>query len=356
MTRDRWRLTKALATYRRPLVGLCSILALVAGFSFSTASPSTAASNGLWSVYPTTFPGHAPRVFVEPELTPGKKYSDSVTVANYTTAPLTFNIYASDAFNTPGGGLSLRRRTDPQVSIGKWIKLPVSRLTVPAHDQTVVPFTILPPLKATPGDHVGGIVAEQTRGTTSEQGAIPVTVIQAVAVRVYGRVRGPLTPRLALSKTSMNIVRTTTSDLGGLVSAQVKFTVTNSGNVVLTPQGLVSLDVPFHSASHRSIDVGQLLPGNSINYSVVFPAVHAFGHLHAEISVTGSHAQARASVSAWAIPWVLIAIAVLLVLVLITLFLVRRSRRKKRMRHRRSRRPKNKEAEQSAGESGIAQD
>src|SRR6516225_5673493 len=79
---------------------------------------ATAASNGMWSVSPTTLPGHAPRAYVEPVLTPGKPYTDAVTVANYTEAPLTFHLYGADAINTPGDGLSLRRRTDVQSDIG----------------------------------------------------------------------------------------------------------------------------------------------------------------------------------------------------------------------------------------------
>ena len=169
------------------------------------ANPSGAASNGLWSVYPTTVAGQAPRVFVQPELIPGKKYADSITVANQTAAPLSFNLYGADAFNTPGGGLSLRRRSDPQVGIGAWIKLPSPTLSVPAHGQAVVPFSIDTPAGATPGDHVGGIVAEETQGTTAKQGSIPVTVIQAVAVRVYGRVKGPLKPELSVSQMKLAV-------------------------------------------------------------------------------------------------------------------------------------------------------
>ena len=51
------------------------------------APTASAASNGLWSVSPTTLPGQAPRELFNPVLTPGKAYSDSVTVANYTRRP-----------------------------------------------------------------------------------------------------------------------------------------------------------------------------------------------------------------------------------------------------------------------------
>jgi hypothetical protein len=307
-----------------------SALVLVAA-CLIPATPASAASNGLWSVYPTTMPFHDPRVFVEPELTPGKKYSDSITVANFTAAPLTFNLYGSAAFNTPGGGLSLRRRTDPQEDIGTWIKLPISILTVPAHAQTVVPFSITPPLGATPGDHVGGIVAEETRGTTAIEGSIPVTVLQAVAVRVYGRVRGPLHPGLSVRHTTMTLSRPVASEFGGPLSAHVTFTLTNSGNVVLTPHAELTVRTPFGKAADRSFDVGQLLPGNTLHYSFAFPSLTALGHLRTEVTVTAGQAKAQSSRSAWAVPFGLLAILVVLILILVILLVrFRRRRRAKR--------------------------
>jgi hypothetical protein len=314
--------------HRRRSLGALAALLILAGAPLVSTTPVGAASNGLWSVYPTTVPGQPSRVFVEPELVPGKTYADSVTVANYTGASLDFNLYGSDAFNTPGGGLSLRRRTDPQVDIGKWIVLPTAMLVVPAHGQSVVPFTINPPAAATPGDHVGGIVAEETQGTTSNQGSVPVTVIQAVAVRVYGRVKGPLKPQLSVRKTSMTLTRPTSSQFGGPVSARVRFTLTNSGNEVLSPETRVALTTPFGTAAHRSIEVGQLLPGNTLTYSLAFANLTALGHLQAEVTATALHAKATGSAKAWVLPWGLFGIVIVVLLVLLFLALRHRKRRR----------------------------
>ncbi len=179
---------------------LLAVLTLGSTVSALAAQPASAASNGLWSVFPTTLHGQAPRAFVRPMLTPGKGYEDSVTVANYTSAPLTFNLYSADAINTRGGGLSLKRRTDLQTDIGKWIRLPYQRLTVPAHGASIVPFIVEAPINATPGDHVGGIVAEDTQGTTTKSGSVPVTVIEAVGVRVRASRRPPPSRACALAR------------------------------------------------------------------------------------------------------------------------------------------------------------
>jgi len=305
-------------------------LALILGTALSLppASPASPASNGLWSVFPTTTPGQAPREFFHPALMPGKVYADSVTVANYTTAPLTFHLYGADAFNARGGGLSVRRRTDVQTDIGKWIRLPFPELTVPARSATVVPFSILPPPQASPGDHVGGIVAEQTQGVTSRAGSVPITVLQAVGVRVYGRVVGPLHPRSAVRHMSLSLGNSVASQFGGSVDAHVRFTVANPGNTVLSPVATVELTTPFGTAARRALTIGQLLPGNSLAYALDFPGVSANTHLRATVTVTASRATASATATAWALPWALLG-AVLLVVVLAIALLVRRRRRRR---------------------------
>jgi len=286
-----------------------------------------AASNGLWSVVPSLEPGHPSRVFVKPTLIPGQPYADSVTVANFTSAPLTFNLYAADAFNIAGGGLSLRRPTDPQLGIGAWTTLATDRITVPARQQVDVPFTITPPANATPGDHVGGIVAEDVQGTQSGQGSIPVTVLQAVAVRVYGRVQGPLHPALSVRHLSLHVGRSVSSTFGGSVPARVNFTVTNSGNTVLTPRAVATLTSTFGRPSHRTEAIGQLLPGFSATVAMSFGQVEAYAHLKVTAAALSGQTRTQHSVGAWVPPWGLAAVVGVFVVLLVTLLWRGRRRR-----------------------------
>ena len=107
------------------------VLALAAVLGLLAVAPAGAASNGSWSVYPTGTPGTTPRVVFSPQLVPGKTVGDSVTVSNLSASPLSFELFAADAFNTPGGGLSLRRKVDPVEGIGAWIHLAHSAVHVP---------------------------------------------------------------------------------------------------------------------------------------------------------------------------------------------------------------------------------
>jgi hypothetical protein len=263
-------------------------------------------------------------------LTPGKVYADSVTVANYTSAPLDFHIYASDAVNTPGGGLSLRPRTTAQQDIGAWIHLPYSTLSVPAHGAIEVPFTIATPQQATPGDHVGGIVAEDIQGTTSKSGSAPVTVIQAVGVRVYGRVVGPAHPGLTLSQLSLSVRQSAATEFISSVGIRVTFRVHNSGNTVLSPIATVLLTTPVGTAARKTFVVNEILPDSTLAYSLGFTGVNTYGHLRVHVSVSSRGVNASAVSMVWTIPWALLVVGVLAIA--LVMWIVVRRRRKRRVR------------------------
>lgn len=329
---DSARRSRVGAAPARARLGLLLGVAVVAAVLLGTAGRASAASNGLWSVFPTNTPGQRPQAYLTPELTPGKLTFGSVTIDNFTLSPLTLDLYAADAFNTPGGALSLRRQTDPQVGIGRWTHLALSQVTVPAGGSSEVPFVIATPADASPGDHVGGIVAEETQGVTSRSGGLQVTVLEAVAVRVYARVRGPISPRLTLSHLSLALTRTLASQFGGAVGARVRFRVRNSGNTVLTPTVRVALTTPFGAAGRpRTLTLPQLLPGSAVSSSVDIAGVPALLHVRATVSVRAVGAQAIVTTARWMPPWgliVLVVLALALLLGSVLLLLARRRRRR----------------------------
>ncbi len=110
-----------------------------------------------------------------------------MTVVNQTPAPITLNLYAADAFTTKAGAFSIRPNYWPKTQMGAWIHLPITQLTIPKDSGDLIPFIYEVPVNPTPGDHAGGIVAEETQGTVSGKGNVRVRVLQAVGTAVYGR-------------------------------------------------------------------------------------------------------------------------------------------------------------------------
>ena len=333
----------------RPLWALAALaLTVVAGFGLPAADPAGAASNGSWSVYPTTPAGGTPRVVFSPKLVPGETTDDSVTISNLSAGPLSFELFAADAFNTPGGGLSLRRKVDPVEGIGAWIHLAHSAVIVPSHASAAIPFVVVVPTNATPGDHVGGIVAEETTGTPSSQGSVPVNVVQAVGVRVYGRVTGPLVTHLGVAKPHVAVHGTTGALFGSSTSAVVTVQVENRGNVVLTPVAHLKVTSTFGATTTKTFSTGPLLPGESVARRFTVP-VRTTGRLEAQLSASASGAQATASSSQFNLPRGLIILVFALVVGLVLTLVLRRHRRR---RAKRTTEPPAVEGDGGSGESG----
>ncbi|XVU21215.1 WxL protein peptidoglycan domain-containing protein [Actinoplanes sp. CA-054009] len=244
------------------------IRALVAGAAVALAllpaAPAHAAGNGEWAVTPTPAAkaGPTPRLYFFLDATAGQAVKESVRVQNLTKTPKSFFIFGADAYNTVrDGGFALRTREQKQTGLGSWVTTTATRVTVPAGSQADIPFTINVPRNASPGDHVGGIVALETSpGATALAGGANVRIQRAVAARVYLRVAGTVVPGLAVPSLSMDIgtpwlPRTTGGDL--------TYHVSNIGNIHLVPKATVSASGLFgHDISLKgSTPAGDFVPG-----------------------------------------------------------------------------------------------
>jgi hypothetical protein len=307
------------------------VTAIAVGLPLARPDRASAADNGLWSVFPTTAPtgpGQLARPFFQPLLTPGVPVQDSVTITNKTPdQTINFDLYAADAFNTREGGYASRRPTDPKREMGAWISLLVDNITIPPQRAVDVPFTISPPPDATPGDHAGSIVALNTTPTVSHKGSLTVRSIQAVGTRVYGRVAGPLAPRLDVTELQVSSHAGVGGLLGGSVDADVAYRVVNTGNVRLSSTAKLSVSPMIGGTTHvKTLRVPELLPrGSAVVHQRVSGIVPA-GRLTARVTVTSPVGKTTATSSTWVVPWLLIAIVVVLVL---ALWYWRRRRRRK---------------------------
>ncbi|MFE0577969.1 WxL protein peptidoglycan domain-containing protein [Streptomyces sp. NPDC058874] len=258
----------------------CLLLGLLLGAGPLAAGPAAAADNGTWAVFPTPSAGAAMtgRGYFFHQGAAGTTLSDSVTVLNSSDRDLTFRIFATDAVNTTDGGAFalLPVETAPE-DVGAWITLApetAGNVTVPAGGRKDIPFTLRVPADATPGDHVGGIVALGTAVEGVQQdGKVQVGVRRSVGARLYLRVPGPVTPGL-----SVEDVRVTRSapllPWVREARATVRYTLVNRGNVVVEPTVAVSAEGLF---GRRVLDRPArelkltLLPGRRIELTEPWP-------------------------------------------------------------------------------------
>jgi hypothetical protein len=274
-------------------------------------------------------------------LTKGSSTSDEVALVNLTYKPITLNLYASDAVNTPDGQLSLKAADDEAQDVAKWVtfKTPTGKgyVVVKPRSTLVVPFTVKVPKDTYVGDHLAGVVASTvTRGQTPGDRTTDVQFEQRIAVRLGVRVAGELAPSLTIENVTASYAGTLNPFGSG--TATITYNVHNTGNVRLGGKQKVTVAGLVGSAAVADTvaDVPMLLPGSTATVTVPVSDVRPLGPMTATVEIiplavagdANPDAQvATSSVVIWAVPWLLVALIVLLVLVVLVLMRVRRSRR-----------------------------
>ena len=144
-------------------------------------------------------------------------------------------------------------------------RLPAPQVVLPANTETRVPFEMTVPNDATPGDHVGGIVALDTEAQTlADEGDVGFAVRSGVGARICTRVTGPVAPGLSVSDVEVSTSGGVGPLLGLPADATVTYTVTNTGNVRLSPTAVVGVDPLFGSSTALAEEeLPELIPGSS---------------------------------------------------------------------------------------------
>lgn len=274
------------------------------------AAPAHAADNGSWSVYPVSS-GVSERPYFYLSADPGQTITDKVVVANKTAKPLTFRLYAADAYNTErDGGFAVRTEKERMRGVGAWGKPGRSRITVPAHKSVTVPFTLRVPEGAEPGDHPGALVALDERVDAGD-GSLAVGVRRAVAARVYLRVNGPAVPAISVEGVRVSHHQPLVPGLGDS-TATVSYTLRNTGNVTLNPRVELRAQGLF-GRTLLSRDLAgvpsELLPGQRVRLSEPWRGAPQLDWGDVTLTASAKDTRESAGASFFALPWLVVTVA-----------------------------------------------
>jgi hypothetical protein len=338
-------------------IGTVAAVPIASASPLSSASPISAARPGQpasgtpapgvvsWSVEPATAKAPDSRTrFTYQSIKPGSLIFDHVAVFNRSKQAVAFSIYATDASGTSANGaLTLLQTGQKSTAIGAWTTFPghVSQLSIiiPADKGVIEPFTITVPRLATPGDHIGGMIAAVGVPHRTSTGQM-VTVYQRIAVPMELRVTGKLIAALAVKSVSVGF-GTPFNPFGG-GSAHVTYSIVNTGNVMLAGLQTVTVTGPFGAKSTLRVPkLPVVLPGDSIPYTVSAGGLYPAGSLTAHVTVTPGWpadatplpvtlTAASASASLFAVPWALIVLIIVLAVGGYFLLRLRRARRRAR--------------------------
>lgn len=327
------------ATARRALVAAAVALVAALGIAAApgTASAAPSSDSVTFGIRPAGPKGVDARTsWAYQQVKAGAAFADYLAVVNVGRKPITLRLYAADGLNPSAGGFDVKRQGDRNTDVGAWVTPSRGQITVPARRTLILPFTVRVPSNAEPGDHAGGIVASYTTRTKDAKGNV-VGVESRVGARLYLRVAGALSPQLKVESMAASWKPGETAVSRG--SAQVRFTVRNTGNVRLQGTQSIRLSGPLGGSTEvRDVpDLPELLPGNSFTFTATTDRLLpvAFYTAHAVVdprSVAGNvdpalH-QAQASVRFVTGLWPLVGLA-LLVLAAAAPFAVRFVRRRR---------------------------
>ncbi|MFB7245194.1 WxL protein peptidoglycan domain-containing protein [Streptomyces populi] len=312
---------------RKPYALLLSVFLVLPALLALVATPSYAADNGSWSVYPVSS-RIAARPYFYLSADPGQTLRDKVTVANKTGGPLTFRLYAADAYNTArDGGFAVRTLAEKQRGVGAWARPARTRVTVPAHGRVTVPFTLRVPERAEPGDHPGALVALDERIETGS-GSLTVGVRRAVAARVYLRVGGPTVPALAVEGVRLTHHQPLVPGTGSS-AATVSYTLHNTGNVTLNPKVRLEAEGLFGRTllSRELADIpSELLPGQRVRLTAPWHGAPQLDWGDVTLTASAPGTKESASASFLALPWLVAVLAVLALAAAVVALRARRAR------------------------------
>jgi len=244
--------------------GILACMALVAGLA---AAPGWAGSGAAtFALIPQHYDPslHASQSYFVAVERPGQTYVNSVRIRNLGKQTGTALLYAVDATTGQTSGAVYFDGSKPRRDAGAWVTLGARSVTLGPGQSRIVPVTVHVPEGARPGDHLGGIVAENEALTSSNgKGALQIKIrhltIAAVLVQVPGS---------AKARVDVGGVRA-----GGEHGYQYVYVhLRNTGALTTKPTGSLQVfDASGKQVVSRDLKLDTFLPGTEIDYPVLLP-------------------------------------------------------------------------------------
>jgi hypothetical protein len=196
---------------------------------------------------------------------PERTLHGRVRVVNTGNRPGTVLLYAVDAATGATTGAVYHAQEDPRSDVGAWTTLRRSSVRLAPGKSAFVGFTVRVPPGAQPGDHLGGIVAEdskQRRGGEVRRGRGRFTIRVRSLTIVAVQVRVPGARHASLALTSLRA--------GGDHARQsLLLGIRNDGNVLVKGRGRLTVtDADGDRVQDARFPVDTFVPGTGVELPV----------------------------------------------------------------------------------------
>jgi len=212
-------------------------------------------------------------------LKPGTTIQRTVRVTNTGTAPGSVALYPVDATTGQTSGVVYLSHQAPRSDVGAWITVTAPHLTLNPGQSQEVAFTVVVPSTVRPGQHVGGLVAENLAVQNASNSNVQIGIQHLSIVAVQVNVPGPQSQRLDA----------TGIQAGGAHNYQALFvSLHNMGTQMMKPSGTLQVtDMAGHQLKQVKLTLDTLLPQTTIDYPVYLDGqALGPGHYKALLSLT----------------------------------------------------------------------
>lgn len=246
-------------------------------------TPAQADSGGGLGIAPLSHSSTGPGAgyFIE-NTQQGATVHEALVIANGTGHVVSLKVYPVDGLTGVTSGAVFANKEDPRHKDGLWVTV-ATDLTVPNGQRVTVPFTVVVPPDAVPGDHLAGIDVEPADGgTVTKSGLLGVRVLTRNVVGVLLHVAGPAVTLIKVESVGLQ-------KLSGFGTASVTVRIANVGQKLAKPKLSLTLvsDRGYTKTLSRQLDT--VLPRDTIDYPFSWPEALPAGHyrIHAELSAAG---------------------------------------------------------------------
>jgi Bacterial protein of unknown function (DUF916)/Protein of unknown function C-terminal (DUF3324) len=278
--------------FARLTMGVCLFVMVVLGMSltgipgFSIAHADGGQAN--FALQPVLYDPSNPvtKSYFVFDSKPGIVVKSNVRVTNTGTARGSAILYPVDATTGQTSGAVYLNQNNPRKDVGAWIALGAQKVTLDAGQSQIVSFQVTIPSTVRPGQHLGGIVAENLTESSSSQGnsAIQIKVKNLTIIAV--QVNLPGTPVEQLVGTG--------AQAGGQNGyQQLLVGLSNTGTVMLKPYGTLQIsNAQGQIVKNISLKLDTFLPQTAINYPVAITGqALGAGNYQAMLDLTYGHNQ-----------------------------------------------------------------
>lgn len=278
--------------FARLAIGACLLIAIAMGVMFAaTLGSSTAHADGgqaNFGLEPVLYDPSNPLTesYFIFDSKPGTLLKSNFRITNTGTARGSASLYPVDATTGQTSGAVYLNQSDPRKDVGAWISIGASQVTLNPGQSQVVSFQVVVPGTVRPGQHLGGIVAENLTESSSSQknSAIQIKVKNLTIIAVQVNLPG----------TSIEQLVGTGVQAGGQNGyQQLLLGLSNTGTVMLKPSGSLQVaNAQGQIVKTISLKLDTFLPQTIINYPVAITGqALGAGDYQATLTLTYGHGQ-----------------------------------------------------------------